>query len=68
MEIESVVMSDRTGLLSLWTCFNIKMLTYQYRKSHCGDKMVLWPSCLHNGISYTGKTQYSYENDKKKSI
>ena len=28
----------------------------QYRKSHCGDKMVLWPSYLCNGISYTDKT------------
>ena len=35
--------------------FNIKMTSYQYRKSHCGDKMILWPSYLHNGISYTGK-------------
>ena len=36
--------------------FNKKMLSYQYRKSHCGDKTVLQPSYLHNGISYTGKT------------
>ena len=36
--------------------FNIKMLSYQYRKSHCGDKTILRPSHLHNGISYTGKT------------
>ena len=35
--------------------FNIKMTSYQYRKSHCGDKMILRPSYLHNGISYTGK-------------
>ena len=34
--------------------FNIKM-SYQYRKSHCGDKMVVTPSYLHNRISYTGK-------------
>ena len=33
--------------------FNIKM-SYQYRKSHCGDKTVLRPSYLHTGISYTG--------------
>ena len=25
----------------------------QYRKSHCGDKTVLWPSYLYNGISYS---------------
>ena len=33
--------------------FNIKMLSYLYRKSHCGDKMILLPSYLHDGISYT---------------
>ena len=38
--------------LSSW--FNIKMSFYQYRKSHCGDKMIIQPSCLHYGISYTG--------------
>ena len=36
--------------------FNIKMSSYQYRKSHCGDKTILRPSYLHNGLSYTGKT------------
>ena len=36
--------------------FNIKMSSYQYRKSHCGDKTILRPSYLHNGITYTGKT------------
>ena len=35
--------------------FNIKMSSYQYSKSHCGDKTILRPSFLHNGISYTGK-------------
>ena len=40
--------------------FNIKMLSNQYRKSHCGDKMILGPSYLHNGISYTGKTTSLY--------
>ena len=36
--------------------FNIKMPSYQYRKSHCGDKTVVrLSSYLHNGISYTGK-------------
>ena len=35
--------------------FNIKMLSYQYRKSHYGDKTVVRSSYLHNGISYTGK-------------
>ena len=32
--------------------FNIKISSYQYRKSQCGDKTILWPSYLHNGISY----------------
>ena len=40
--------------------FNIKMSSYQYRKSHCGDKTILRPSYLHNGISYTGKITSLY--------
>ena len=40
--------------------FNIKMSSYRYRKSHCGDKTILRPSYLHNGISYTGKTTSLY--------
>ena len=36
------------------------MSSFQYRKSHCGDKTVVRSSYLHNGISYTGKTTYSY--------
>ena len=36
--------------------FNIKMPSYKYRKSHCGDKTVVRSSYLHNGIFYTGKT------------
>ena len=40
--------------------FNIKMLSYQYRKSHCGDKTVVRSSYLHNGISYTGKMTSFY--------
>ena len=36
------------------------MTSYQYRKSHCGDKTVLRPSCLHSGISYTGKMTSLY--------
>ena len=35
--------------------FNIRMSSYQYRKSHCGDKTVIRLSYLHNGISYTDK-------------
>ena len=40
--------------------FNIKMLSYQYRKSHCGDTTVVRSSYLHNGISYTGKISSLY--------
>ena len=36
------------------------MSSYQYRKSHCGDKTILRLSYLHNGISYTGKTTSLY--------
>ena len=43
-----------------WAWFNIKLLSYQYRKSHCGDKMVIRSSYLHNGNSYTGKKTYLY--------
>ena len=40
--------------------FNIKITSYQYRKSHCGDKTILRPSYLHNGISCTGKMSSLY--------
>ena len=40
--------------------FNKKMPSYQYRKFHCGDKTILRPSYLHNGISYTGKMTSLY--------
>ena len=40
--------------------FNIKISSYQYRKSHCGDKTVVRSSYLHNGISYTGKMASLY--------
>ena len=40
--------------------FNKKMLPYQYRKSHCGEKTVVRSSYLHKGISYTGKMASFY--------
>ena len=40
--------------------FNIKMTSYQYRKSHCGDKTIVRSSYLHNWISYTGKMTSLY--------
>ena len=39
----------------MWGWFNIKLSSYQYRKSHCRDKTIFRPSYLHNGISCTGK-------------
>ena len=42
------------------TRLNIKMLSYQYRKSHCGGKTILRPSYLHHTISQTGKMSSSY--------
>ena len=47
-------------LLIPWARFNIKMSSYQYRESHCGDKTVVRSSYLHNGISNTGKMTYLY--------
>ena len=46
--------------MSFYILINIKMSTYQYRKSHCGDKMVVRSSYLNNGISYTGKRTSLY--------
>ena len=40
--------------------FNSKMSSYQYRKSHCGDKTVVRSSYLHNGFSYTDKMTSLY--------
>ena len=40
--------------------FNIKMSSYQYRKSHCGEKTVVKSSYLHNGVSLTGKIASLY--------
>ena len=40
--------------------FNLTMSSYQYRKTHCGDKTILRPSYLHNRISYTGKMTSLY--------
>ena len=45
---------------SLGTDSIYMMSSYQYRKSHCGDKTVVRWSYLHNGISYTGKMSSLY--------
>ena len=46
---------DKYVMMQPGPLFNIKMSSYQYRKSHCGDKTVVRSSYLHNGISYTDK-------------
>ena len=48
------------GQMRSGSWFNIKMTSYQYRKSHSGDETILRPSYLHNGISYTGKMTSLY--------
>ena len=35
--------------------FHLKILSLQYRKSHCGDKTILWSSYFHSGIYFTCK-------------
>ena len=40
--------------------FNIKMSSYQYRKSHCGDKTAVRSSYVHNWIFYTDKMSSLY--------
>ena len=51
-------MKHRHMYIGPW--FNIKMLSYQYRKSHCGGKTVVRSSYIHNGISHTGKMSSLY--------
>ena len=52
--------SEETKISGAGRRFNIKMSSYQYRKSHCGDKTVVRSSYLHNGISYSGKMASLY--------
>ena len=40
--------------------FNIKMSSYQYRKSHCVDRKTVRSSYLYNVISYAGKISSLY--------
>ena len=47
-------------IMGCW--FNISMFSYQYKKSHCGDKTIIRSSYLHNGISYAGKMTCSCWN------
>ena len=48
--------------------FNIMMSSYQYRKSHSGDKTLLQLFYLHYGISYTGKKTSLYRIRAQVSI
>ena len=60
----TLIRHERMGSMSNWRWsrgwFNTKMPSYQYRNSHCGDKMILWLSYLHNGNSYTDKIMSLY--------
>ena len=47
-------------MLSSEGWFNMKTLSYQYRKSHSGDNIFIKPSHLDNGISYAGKMESWY--------
>ena len=53
--IYNITMTETPG-----SWFNRKISPYQYRESHCGDKMVVRSSYLHNGISCTGKMTSLY--------
>ena len=45
-----------------WDWFNVHMAYYQYRNSHCGDKMIWWPSCVHNEHTYMEKWHLHIES------
>ena len=49
----SIVICTLKSLAGVW--LNVKMPSYQYRKSHYGNKTILRPSYFHNGFSYTSK-------------
>ena len=63
---EYCILSLHNGIVGGLFCpypgprFNIKMSSYQYRKSHYGDKTVVRSSYLHSGISYSGKMTSLY--------
>ena len=43
-----------------WSMIQYKDAILSYRKSHCGDKTILPPSYLDNGISNAGKIKSLY--------
>ena len=52
------LMNEMLMVVSEWDCCSGYL--YYWFFSHCGDKMILRPSYLHNRISYTGKTTSLY--------
>ena len=60
MNCSTCIVASRSCLSLTGPWFNIKKSSYQYRKSHCGDKTVVRSSYLHNEISYTGKMASFY--------
>ena len=47
-------------ILNIRALIQYKMLSYQYRKSHCEDKTVVRLFYLHNGNLYMGKTTFLF--------
>ena len=41
-----------------WVLTRAKMSSYKYKNSYRGDKTILQPFYLHNGIPYTGETTH----------
>ena len=63
-QIYSCICVSLSIVPALWlapgTWVNIKLSSYQCRKSHCGYKTTERSSYLHNGISYTARTTSLY--------
>ena len=57
---QSHILTQISSKLHPGPWFNIKMTSYRYRNSHCGDKTVVRSSYVLNGISYTGKMTSLY--------
>ena len=80
-QVRSIQQAVKLGVCNIWYSsemhlntkspgpwFSIKMASYQCRKSHCGDKTVVRPSYLHNGISYTGKMAFYIESGPRNLV
>ena len=55
-KMASLCWNDPLGLIE----YKDAILAVLYKKTHCGDKTILRPSYLHNGISFIGKTTSLY--------